>query len=227
MESRPIVQGAVLVRQQTSKERNFLPTDELVIWKFTAMGLDGENVTRLLQAWRGGDNGALEQLTPIVYAELHRLAMHQMRGERDGHVLQPSALVNEAFVRLMGNAPVEWANRNQFYAVSARLMRQVLIDYARKHKRAKRGAGGRAVTLSSAGELSNSQPSFAMEELTALDECLTRLAELNARQAQVVELRFFGGLENSEIAAILGVSEQTVTRDWRMARAWLFATLGN
>jgi len=95
---------------------------------------------------------------PIVYAELHRLAMHQMRGEREGHVLQPSALVNEAFVRLMGNAPVGWANRNQFYAVSARLMRQVLIDYARKHNRVRRGSGDRAATLSSAGELSNPQP---------------------------------------------------------------------
>ncbi|MBS1828621.1 MAG: sigma-70 family RNA polymerase sigma factor [Acidobacteria bacterium] len=187
----------------------------------------GEDVTRLLRAWRGGDTGALEQLTPIVYAELHRLAMHQMRGEREGHVLQPSALVNEAFVRLMGNAPVEWANRNQLYAVSARLMRQVLIDYARKQKRLKRVAGMGAVTLSSAGELSNSKPGFALEDMMALDECLTRLAQLNARQAQVVEMRFFGGMENAEIAAILGVSEQTVTRDWRVARAWLFNALGS
>lgn len=195
--------------------------------KVMAIDRRGEDVTRLLRAWRGGDTGALEQLTPIVYAELHRLAMHQMRGEREGHVLQPSALVNEAFVRLMGNAPVEWANRNQLYAVSARLMRQVLIDYARKQKRLKRVAGMGAVTLSSAGELSNSKPGFALEDMMALDECLTRLAQLNARQAQVVEMRFFGGMENAEIAAILGVSEQTVTRDWRVARAWLFNALGS
>jgi RNA polymerase sigma-70 factor, ECF subfamily len=185
-----------------------------------------ENLTRLLQAWSGGDKGALEQLTPIVYAELHRLALHQMRGERAGHVLQPSALVNEAFMRLLGHAPVDWANRNQFYAVSARLMRQVLIDYARRQNRSKRGAGGRPVTLSAAGDLSTPQPGFAIEDLITLDECLIRLAELDARQAEVVELRFFGGLENAEIAAVLGVSEQTVTRDWRVARAWLFHALG-
>jgi RNA polymerase sigma factor (TIGR02999 family) len=187
--------------------------------------LGKENLTRLLQAWSGGDDSALEQLTPIVYQEMHRLAQHQMRGERDGHLLQPSALVNEVFVRLIGHTTADWANRNQFYAVAARLMRQVLIDYARKQNRTKRGSGDRAVPLSAVGELSKPQPAFTIEDLTAVDECLNRLANLDARQAQVVELRFFGGLENNEIASILGVSEQTVSRDWRMARAWLFQSL--
>ena len=185
-----------------------------------------ENLTGLLQAWSGGDHSALERLTPIVYTELHRLALHQMRGEREGHVLQPSALVNEAFLRLLGDAPVDWANRNQFYAVSARLMRQVLIDYARKQNRGKRGAGATPLDLSAVGELSQPKPSLAVEDMVALDDCLNQLAELDGRQARVVELRFFGGLENSEIANVLGISEPTVTRDWRVARAWLFDRLG-
>ncbi len=182
------------------------------------------NLTRLLQAWQSGDSTALETLTPLVYQELHRLARRKMANERAGHLMQPSALVNEAFLRLTNHAQVEWANRNQFFAVSARLMRQILIDFARQQSSQKRGEGAPAIHLSFISDLPT--PATAdPADLLDLDRALTRLAELDSRQAQVVELRFFGGLENSEIASFLGISEPTVTRDWRLARAWLFDAL--
>jgi RNA polymerase sigma-70 factor, ECF subfamily len=185
-----------------------------------------EQVTSLLQAWAGGDASALERLTPIIYSELHRLARVQMAGERSGHILQPSALVNEAFVRLMGDASVvPWANRAHFYGVSARLMRQILVDFARAEETRKRGARAAHVNVSDLASLAQPQPSIAPADLIAVDDALKRLAELDARQAKVVELRFFGGLQNHEIAQVLGISEPTVVRDWRLARAWLFSSL--
>jgi RNA polymerase sigma factor (TIGR02999 family) len=188
--------------------------------------LSAADLTRLLKAWNRGDAAALEELTPIVYQELHRLARLQMADERPGHMLQPSALVNEAFLRLTRNAPVEWESRRQFFAVSARLMRQVLIDFARAQGTRKRGervqhldvADLRDAVLPASGGLDP-------VDLVDLDEALDRLASLDGRQAQVVELRFFGGMENGEIAAVLGISEPTVIRDWRLARAWLYDTL--
>lgn len=191
--------------------------------------MDGERVspvalTGMLKAWNGGDASALEQLTPIVYAELHRLARFNMAREREGHLMQPSALVNEAFVRLIGGAAVEWESRNHFFAVSARLMRQILIDFARAQATGKRGKGSPHVDISQAAELAEPAPAPPVD-LLDLDAALTDLASLAPRQAQVVELRYFGGLENAEIAGILGTSEPTVVRDWRAARAWLFARL--
>ena len=165
----------------------------------------------------------LERLTPIVYAELHRIARRNMLAEREGHLLQPTALVNEAFVRLLGEAPVEWVNRAHFFAFSARLMRQILTDFARAQETDKRGHRSPHVELSDAGNVAASESDPV--DLIDLDDALVELAKLDARQAQAVELRYFGGLDNAEIASVLGVSEPTVVRDWRVARAWLFDRL--
>ncbi len=183
----------------------------------------GDGLTGILKAWSGGDALALERLTPIVYGELHRLARQSMAREREGHLMQPSALVNEAFVRLIGGAPVEWESRNHFYAVSALLMRQIMVDFARKQLAQKRGERAPHLDLGQALEEPDRVPQ-PMDFLD-LDAALNDLASLAPRQAKVVELRYFGGLENSEIAGILGISEPTVVRDWRAARAWLFARL--
>jgi RNA polymerase sigma-70 factor, ECF subfamily len=180
-------------------------------------------LTRMLKAWSGGDAAALDRLTPIVYAELHRLARRNLAGEREGHLLQPSALVNEAFVRLIGGAHVEWASRSHFFAVSARLMRQILIDFARAQDTGKRGNRSPQVDLSDVKELPRTAASPV--DFMDLDSALEDLSRLDPRQAQVVELRYFGGLENSEIGEVLGISEPTVVRDWRVARAWLFSRL--
>jgi len=147
------------------------------------------------------------------------MAGRNMAGERDGHLLQPSALVNEAFVRLLGGAPLEWASRAHFFAVSARLMRQILIDFARAQETGKRGHRSPHVDLSDVRELA--RVSASPIDFIDLDAALNDLARLDPRQAQMVELRYFGGLENAEIAAVLGISEPTVVRDWRIARAWL------
>jgi RNA polymerase sigma-70 factor (ECF subfamily) len=177
----------------------------------------------MLKAWSEGDAAALERLTPIVYAELHRIARRNLAGEREGHPLQPSALVNEAFVRLMDGAPVEWASRTHFFAVAARLMRQILIDFARSQATEKRGRRATHVDLSGVRDLPGTAASPV--DFIDLDAALDQLSTLDQRQAQVVELRYFGGLENAEIAAVLGISEPTVVRDWRVARAWLFSKL--
>ncbi len=181
--------------------------------------LSGAEVTRLLRHWSDGDASALDRLTPVVYAKLHRLARRNMARERDGHLLQPSALVNEAFVRLVATEPMEWANRAQFFAFSARLMRQILIDFARAQEAEKRGRRATHIQLSDTAELTDRQANPVA--FLDLDAALIALQQLNARQSQVVELRYFGGLENAEIASVLGISEPTVVRDWRIARAFL------
>jgi RNA polymerase sigma-70 factor (ECF subfamily) len=193
----------------------------------TDQGLAAADLTGLLQAWSGGDASALERLTPIVYSELHRLAHLQMAGERQGHVLQPSALVNEAFVRLMGSGGVAWANRYHFYAASARLMRQILVDFARAEETRKRGGRAEHANVADVDKLSRPKPAIPPEHLMAIDEALNQLEKLDERQAKVVELRFFGGLENGEIAGVLGINERTVLREWRLARAFLFQSLGS
>jgi RNA polymerase sigma factor (TIGR02999 family) len=177
----------------------------------------------MLQAWRDGDSSVLERLTPIVYAELHRIAKRNMADEREGHVLQPTALVNEAFVRMLGEAPVEWASRAHFFGFSAHLMRHILIDIARAQATEKRGRRSPHLGLSAAAGV----PATLSDpvDLIDLDHALDDLAQLDPRQAQLVELRYFGGLENVEIANVLGVSEPTVVRDWRAARAWLYNRL--
>jgi len=185
--------------------------------------LSAVELTRYLKAWSNGDATALERLTPVVYAELHRIARRNFAGERKGHLLQPSALVNEAFVRLIAGEPVEWASRTHFFAVSARLMRQILIDFARAQDTARRGQRNPHMDLSDVREVAAAQSNPV--DFLDLDAALHELAELDPRQAQVVELRYFGGLDNVEVAAVLGISEPTVVRDWRVARAWLFDRL--
>jgi RNA polymerase sigma factor (TIGR02999 family) len=179
-------------------------------------------LTRVLREWSAGEESALERLAPVVYAELHRIAARKMAGERDGHLLQPSALVNEAYLRLMAGEPVEWNSRTHFFAYSARLMRQILVDFARAQAAERRGGARRQADLSG---IQDQGAAARPVDFLDLDRALEELTELDARQQQVVELRYFGGLEVPEVAAVLAVSEATVVRDWRIARAWLFDRL--
>ncbi len=179
------------------------------------------NITQLLVAWNQGDQGALEQLTPLVYRELHRLAHGYLAGERRGHVLQTTALVNEAFVRLIDWKQVEWQDRAHFFGVSATLMRHILVQFAREQQAAKRGGQAIQVSLAEAAAVSSRHN----PDLVALDDALTALEKLDPRQARTVELRFFGGLSLEEAAEVLRVSISTVRRDWRMAQAWLHQQL--
>lgn len=182
-------------------------------------------VTELLHAWSHGDASALERLTPMVYSELRRLAHRQMSGERPDHILQPSALVNEAFIRLMGGRAVGWSNRQQFFAAAAHLMRQILVDFARAAEAQKRGGRAGRAQVFEIDEFSRPEPSVSLDDVIAIDDALKTLESLDSRQAQVVELRFFGGLEHGEMAEVLGISERTVQREWKMARAFLFRAL--
>jgi RNA polymerase sigma factor (TIGR02999 family) len=176
-------------------------------------------ITHLLQGWRAGDPKALDELLPLVYKELQRLAHFQLRNERADHTLQSTALVNEAYLRLIGmNAP-RWEGRSHFFAIAAQLMRQILVDYARRHRAEKRG--GRAETLSLDDTGLFEQGKSRDIDVVALDDALKTLAKMDARKAQVVELRFFGGLNFEETADVLKVSSITVQRDWSTARAWL------
>jgi RNA polymerase sigma factor (TIGR02999 family) len=174
------------------------------------------DVSSLLRAWSDGDQDALALLTPIVYDELRRLAHHQMKRERAGHSLQTTALVNEAYLRLVGYTRMRWQNRAHFLAVSAQAMRRILVDHARRHN-VKRGARAEHVSLDADAVMCPDRS----DDFVSLDEALTALAERAPRKAQVVELRFFGGLSVEETAAALKVSAQTVMRDWKLARAWL------
>jgi RNA polymerase sigma factor (TIGR02999 family) len=174
-------------------------------------------VTQLLQAWSQGDRSALEKLLPLVYNELHRLARRYMIGERAGHTLQTTELVNEAFLKLVGVTGVQWQNRAHFFAVSARLMRRILVDFARSRNYQKRGGGARRVSFDEALEVGAEQDS----DMVALDDALTALASVDERKSKVVELRFFGGLSVDETAHVLKVSPETVMRDWKMAKVWL------
>ena len=180
-----------------------------------------EEVTGLLQAWSGGDQAALEKLMPLVYAELHRLAKRYMGHEHAGHSLQTSALVNEAYLRLVDANGVHWQNRTHFFAVSAQIMRRILVDFARARQNLKRGGGALQVTLDEGLVVS---PESGLD-LLALDEALEKLASLNPRQSKVVELRYFGGLKEEELAEALNVSPRTIRHDWSVARAWLYREL--
>jgi RNA polymerase sigma factor (TIGR02999 family) len=180
-----------------------------------------QEITQLLLAWNEGDDQALDRLMPLVHQELHRLAHRYMAGERPGHPLQTTALVNEAYVRLIDSSRVRWQNRAHFFAVSAQLMRRILVDVARARKKLKRGGDAIQVSLDEAMDISG-EPSA---DLIALDEALTTLAALDDRKSKVVELRFFGGLSIEETAEVLKVSSITVTRDWAMAKVWLLREL--
>jgi RNA polymerase sigma factor (TIGR02999 family) len=179
-----------------------------------------DDITQLLRAWTEGDERALGELTPLVYAELHRLAHRYMRRERPGHSLQTSALVNEAYVRLVDYTRMQWQNRAHFFAVSAQLMRRILVDHARRHN-VKRGRGVRHVALDEALVVS-ADPGV---DFVALDEALNALGRVDPRKVQVVEMRFFGGLSVDETAAVLEVSPVTVRRDWNSAKIWLYREL--
>ena len=178
-------------------------------------------ITQLLAEWSDGNQSALDELYPLVYNELHRLARRYMSRERKGHTLQTTALINEAYVRLVDQKNVHWANRSHFFAISAQIMRRILIDHARRHAYAKRGGGAQQVSLEEAAMVVPDRGS----ELVRLDEALKALAKIDERRCHVVELRYFGGLSNEEIAGVLKVSENTVTRDWNLARAWLYQQL--
>jgi RNA polymerase sigma factor (TIGR02999 family) len=179
-------------------------------------------ITRLLVAWTEGDPAALEELAPLVQAELHRLAHHYMVRERAGHTLQTSALVNEAYIRLIDWKNVRWQNRAHFFGVSAQLMRRILVDFARDRRYLKRGGGALQVSLGEAAAVTVERSA----DLVALDDALTALAEVDPRKAAVVEMRFFGGLSVEEAAEVLKVSKETVMRDWRLAKVWLLRELG-
>jgi RNA polymerase sigma factor (TIGR02999 family) len=174
-------------------------------------------ITRLLIAWSDGDQAALERLLPLIERELHRIARHYMRRESPGHTLQTTALVNEAYFRLVDQKNVRWQNRAHFFAIAAQVMRRILLNYARDRHRAKRGGQAVQVSLSEVAAVGEERSA----ELIALDEALKRLAAVDQRKCRVVELRYFGGLSVEEVAEVLGVSPVTVARDWKMAKAWL------
>jgi RNA polymerase sigma factor (TIGR02999 family) len=176
-------------------------------------------ITQLLQGWRGGDRKALDALLPIVHKELQRLAHYQLRKERPDHTLQSAALVNEAYLRLVEMNSPQWEGRSHFFAIAAQLMRQILVDYARRHRAKKRGGAGGTLSLEDSGLLEQGKGPDV--DVVALDDALKTLAHIDARMVQVVELRFFGGLSFEEIAEVLKVSVNTVSRDWSTARAWL------
>jgi RNA polymerase sigma factor (TIGR02999 family) len=182
---------------------------------------DSHQATRLLLAWGNGDPAALEQLIPLVHAELRQLARRYMGRERPGHTLQPTALINEAYLRLVDLRRIRWQDRTHFLAMAARLMRRILVDNARSKGYRKRGARPRQVSLDDGLVMSDSKT----EDLIALDEALSRFTEVSPRRAQVVELRFFGGLSLEETASALQVSTETVKRDFRLAKVWLFREL--
>ena len=178
-------------------------------------------ITQLLRAWSSGDEAALQRLTPLVYEELHRIARRYMRREGQGHILQTTALVNEAYLRLVDWKNVEWQNRAHFFAVSAQIMRRILVDFARNRHYLKRGGGALQVSLAEAVSVSSEQG----RDLVALDEALNSLATVDQRKSQVVEMRFFGGLTVAETAEVLKVSAETVMRDWNLAKVWLMRGL--
>jgi RNA polymerase sigma-70 factor, ECF subfamily len=181
-----------------------------------------QQMTQLLQAWGQGEDAALEKLIPLVHQELRRLARRYMFGERAGHTLQATALVNEAYLKLLGCQKVEWQNRAHFFAISAQVMRRILVDSARARGYQKRGGGIPKVTLDE-GMIG---PKEKGRDLVALDDALQALSAVDARKGRVVELRFFGGLSAEETAAVLKVSPDTVLRDWRLAKAWLAREMG-
>jgi RNA polymerase sigma-70 factor, ECF subfamily len=180
-----------------------------------------QQITNLLIEWGNGDQSALDQLLPLVYAELHRMALRYMKQQNPSHTLQTTALIHEAYIRLVKDSDKKWQNRAQFFGIAAKAMRHILIDHARSTHAVKRGGETCIIPLDEAIAISSERKA----EIIALDDALTRLAELNARQSQVVELRYFGGLSVEETADTLKVSPETVMRDWRAAKAWLYQEL--
>jgi RNA polymerase sigma factor (TIGR02999 family) len=180
-------------------------------------------VTALLVEWGDGNQAALDRLMPVVYAELRRMAARHLRRERPDHTLQPTALVHEAYLKLIDQRSVQWQNRAQFFGVAAQLMRRILVDHARARGATKRGSAMPKVTLDEAGEL----PAATAFDVLGVDQALNRLAAIDAEQARIVELRFFGGLSVEETAQVVHRSPRTIKREWRLARAWLHGELGS
>jgi RNA polymerase sigma factor (TIGR02999 family) len=187
--------------------------------------LDANDVSALLRAWSDGDQSALKGLTPIVYSELRRLAHRYMERERPDHILQTTALVNEAYMRLVDYKRMQWQNRAHFFAVSAQVMRRILVDHARSHN-VKRGAGVQHVSLEEVAVVGGDRTADPGGDLVALDDALNALARLDPRKVQIIEMRFFGGLSVEETAEVLKVSPATVRRDWSIAKFWLYRELG-
>jgi len=185
------------------------------------MAQNSHEVTQLLIQWSNGDKAALDKLMPLIYEELRQLARHYMNRERAGHTLQTTALVNEAYLRLINRKQVHWQNRAHFFAIAAHLMRSILVDHARSHAYAKRGGGARKIALDEA--LAVSQQRAA--DVVALDDALKRLAEIDRQQSRIVELKFFGGLTIEETAEVLELSPATIKREWSTAKAWLYHEL--
>lgn len=185
------------------------------------MTSSSSSVSQLLIAWSKGDEAALEQLTPLVYDELHRMARRYMRGESPAHTLQTSALVNEAYLRLVDQRNVSWQNRSHFFGIASQLMRRILVDHARSHARQKRGGNAERLSLDGAAIFTKERG----RDLVAIDEALIKLAELDPQKSRIVEMKFFGGLTNDEVAECLNVSSRTIEREWRKSKAWLKAEL--
>jgi RNA polymerase sigma factor (TIGR02999 family) len=185
------------------------------------MAQNSHEVTQLLIQWSNGDKTALNKLMPLIYNELRQLARHYMSRERPGHTLQTTALVNEAYVRLVNRKHVQWQNRAHFFAIAAQLMRSILVDHARSHAYAKRGGGAPKIALDQVIVVSQQRAG----EVVALDDALKQLAEIDAQQSRIVELRFFGGLTIEETAEVLGLSPATIKREWSTAKAWLYHEL--
>ena len=188
-----------------------------------ATGVSQQRVTELLGKWSQGDQAALTELTPLIYEELRRLAHREMGAERPYHTLQTTALVNEAYLRLADQTNAQWQNRAHFFAVAARAMRRILVSYARSQRAQKRGGGAPKMELDEAALVSPEES----QEIIDLHEALERLAALDSRKAQIVELKYFGGLNYDEMAEVLKISPVTVRRDWRFAKAWLYTQLQN
>lgn len=187
------------------------------------MSTPNSDVTRLLQDWSQGDPSALERLIPLVFEDLRQIAGRLFQRESDGHTLQPTALVNEVYLRLMDQRKIHWQNREQFFGVAALMMRRILVDYAKGRQAAKRGSGAPKVPL----DETIAVPELRGVDVVALDEVLSRLAEIDPRQGRIVEMRFFMGLSHEEIAEVLEISVTTVKREWRTARLWLFRELSH
>lgn len=185
------------------------------------MHVPENNVTELLVAWGNGDETALEKLTPLIHAELYRIAQRYMSRESPGHPLQTSALINEAFIRLIDWNNRQWQNRSHFFGVAAQMMRRILVDIARRRPRTATGAPALQVSMQGVSQL----PQETDADLVALDQALTELAQLDERKSRIVELRFFGGLSVEETAQVLGVSDATVMREWKKAKAWLYQAI--
>jgi RNA polymerase sigma factor (TIGR02999 family) len=181
------------------------------------------DITQLLVRFGRGDRDAEGELIPLVYAELRRLAKYYLRGEKPGHTLQPTALVNEVYIRLTQLNSLDWRGRSQFYGIAATMMRRILVDHARSRAAQKRGASAEILSLEDVPGIA----ALGCSQVLALDEALSRLAKRDARQSKIVELRFFVGLSEKEAAELLGISEKTVKRDWRIAKAWLFEQISN